>query len=70
MADESSGQKGLIAVILVLIVILVVGFVLWQRDQESKDVNIEIGMGDAEAVVEPGPPLTRGLPGGIGLWMA
>jgi preprotein translocase subunit SecG len=70
MADESSSHKGLIGVILVLIVILVVGFVLWQRDQESKDVNIEIGMEDGEAVVEPGPQLARGLPEGIGLSVA
>lgn len=70
MANESSTHKGLIGVILLLVVILVVGFVLWQRDQESKDLNIEIGTRDAETVVEPGPPLARGLPEGIGLSVA
>lgn len=70
MADEGSTHKGLIGIILLLVVILVVGFVLWQRDQESKDLNIDIGMGDAETVVEPGPAPARGLPEGIGLSVA
>jgi preprotein translocase subunit SecG len=67
MASEGSTQKGLIGIVLLLIVILVVGFVLWQRDQDSQDLNIEIGAEDAEAVVEPGPTFARGLPEGIGL---
>ena len=70
MASEGSTRKGLIGVILLLVVVLVVGFVLWQRDRESKDVNIDIGMVDAEAVVEPGPRLVRGLAEGRGLWVA
>ncbi len=56
--------------ILLLVVVLVVGFVMWQRDQESKDLNIEIGAGDAETFVEPGPALARSLPEGIGLSVA
>lgn len=67
MANEGSTQKGLIGIVLLLIVILVVGFVLWQRDQDSQDLNIEIGTGDAETVVEPGPTFARSLPEGIGL---
>lgn len=70
MADEGGTQKGLIGIILLLVVVLVVGFVLWQRDQESKDLNIEIGTWDAETFVEPGPPLARGLPERIGLSVA
>lgn len=57
MADESGTQKGLIAVVLVLIVALVVVVVLWQRDQESRDLRIDFDTGDAGAVVEPDPPL-------------
>lgn len=70
MTGDSSTQKGLIGVILLLVVLLVVGVVLWQRDKESKDLNIDIGMGDREAVVERGPPVARGLPEGIGLSVA
>lgn len=70
MADESSTQNGLIGVIVLLVVVVVAGFVLWQRDRESTDLNIEIGMEDAETVVEPGTPLARGLPEGIGLSIA
>ncbi|MFW6010601.1 MAG: hypothetical protein ACOC83_00535 [Gemmatimonadota bacterium] len=68
MANEGSTQKGLIGIVLLLIVILVVGFVLWQRDQDSQDLNIEIGATDAETIVEPDPYFVRGpSPAGIGL---
>lgn len=67
MANSSSNQKSLIGVILLLVAVLVVGFVMWQRDQESKDLNINIGMGDAQTLVEPGPALARGVPEGFWL---
>lgn len=67
MADDSGTQKGLIAVVVLLIVALVVVFVLWQRDQQSQDLEIDFNTGEAGTVVEPGPPLARVLPEGIGL---
>lgn len=70
MAISGSNQKGLFAVVLLLIVALVVVFVLWQRDQESTDLRIDFDTGDAGTVVEPGPPVAGVLPRGIVLSMA
>jgi flagellar biosynthesis/type III secretory pathway M-ring protein FliF/YscJ len=70
MAVSGGNQKGLLAVVLILIVALVVVFVLWQRDQESTDLRIDFDTGDAGTVVEPGPSLAGVLPEGIGLSMA
>lgn len=65
MNEEGGTQKSLLSVVLVLIVALVVVFVLWQRDQDSKDLNIDIGSVDAGTVVEPGPRPAHVLPDGI-----
>lgn len=70
MLDEGSSRKGLIGVVLLLIVALVVVFMLWQRDQESQDLEIEIGSGDAETAIEPAPQVARALPEGIGVSVA
>lgn len=70
MSDESGTQKGLIAVVLVLIVALVVVFVLWQRDQQSQDLKIDFDTGEAGTVVESGPPHARVLPERVGLSVA
>lgn len=67
MTDGNGNQKSLIGVVVVLVVALVVVFVLWQRDQDSKDINVDFNTGSAETVVESGPPLARGLPEGTGL---
>lgn len=67
MTDDSGSQKRLIGAILLLVVAVVVVFVLWQRDEESHHMNVDLDMGNAETVVEPGPPLAGALPEGIGL---
>lgn len=67
MTDGNSNQKTLIGVVVVLVVALLVVFVLWQRDRDSQDINVDFNTGSAESVVESGPPLARGLPEGIGL---
>lgn len=70
MADASGNRKGLITVIVVLVLALLVAVVLWQREEESDDLDIEIGAWDAGTVVEPAPPPARGLPGGIRVALA
>lgn len=65
MADEGGSQKGLVAVIIVLVVALLVVFYLWQQDQESKDVRIDFDTGDAGTLVAPGSPVALTLPDGV-----
>lgn len=70
MNDEGGTQKSVIGVVLALVVALVVVLVLWQRDQESKDLKIDIGSADTGTLVEPGPSPTHALPEGIRLSVA
>lgn len=67
MADEGGTRKPLIAAVVLLMAALVVVFVLWQRDRDSRDLRIDIGARDAGTVVEPGPAPARLPPEGVGL---
>lgn len=51
MANQGGGSKGLVAVIILLILALIVVFVLWQRDQD--DMELDVDTGSAGEVVAP-----------------
>lgn len=51
---EGRSNKTLIVAVLLLVAALIVVFVLWQQDQESEDVNIDIGSADGNWPSEVG----------------
>lgn len=65
--SEKGGRTGMIITIVVLLAALIAVFVLWQRDQESKDLEVDVGLGGAEALVEPAPATARRADGGLRL---
>ena len=48
MAGDSN--RNLVFLVVFLVVALVVVLFMWQRDQESKDVDIDIGTGESASV--------------------
>ena len=62
MEEESGGNRTLYGVIAVLVVALVLVFLLWQQDQQTKEVELEVDTGDASVLVEPGPRLAATAP--------
>lgn len=63
MANQGGGSKGLVAVIILLILALIVVFVLWQRDQD--DMELDVDTGSAGEVVAPAAPALASPPAAL-----
>lgn len=55
--EAGRSNTGMIVVVLLLVAALIAVFVLWQRDQESKDLDVDIGEGDAALHPAPVSPV-------------
>lgn len=54
---EGGGNNTMAVLVVVLVIALIAVFFLWQRDQESKDLDVDIGAADdAPALVVKAPP--------------
>lgn len=62
MAREGGSRKKLLGLVVALLVALIVVLVLWQQDEASQDVRLDVDMGDAGALVETGPGLAAVAP--------
>ncbi len=48
--ERGAANQGTFLIIALLVAALIAVFVLWQRDSESKDIQIDIGQATPEAV--------------------
>lgn len=48
--ESGRSNTGMIVVVLVLVAALIAVFVLWQRDQESEELDVDIGEGGGAAL--------------------